>query len=97
MGQKRRRFAAEFKARVALAAARGDRTINQVASRYEVHPHRVSAWKTPAEAYWGGEREGAVHLKQLAELSSYKGVAKKKTPPLAMTRQISINYDLNDY
>ena len=81
MGQKRRRFAAEFKARVALAAARGDRTINQVASRYEVHPHRVSAWKTPAEAYWGGEREGAVHLKQLAELSSYKGAAKKKHPP----------------
>jgi len=33
MGQKRRRFAAEFKARVALAAARGDRTINQVGPR----------------------------------------------------------------
>jgi transposase len=50
MGAKRRRFAAEFKARVALAAMRGDRTINQVASQYEVHPHQVSAWKKELEA-----------------------------------------------
>ncbi len=49
MGQKRRRFAAEFKAKVALAALRGERTINQVAAQYEVHPHQVSAWKKQLE------------------------------------------------
>jgi putative transposase len=49
MGQKRRRFAAEFKVKVALAAWRGDRTINQVAAQYEVHPHQVSAWKKQLE------------------------------------------------
>jgi len=50
MGQKRRRSVAEFKAKVALAALRGGRTIHQVASQYEVHPHQVSAGKKQLEA-----------------------------------------------
>ena len=40
-----RRFTAEFKARVALEALRGDRTIQQIAAEREVHPNLVSAWK----------------------------------------------------
>jgi putative transposase len=45
MGQVRRSFPAEFKARVALAAARGDKTVNQLAGQFEVHPHQIGAWK----------------------------------------------------
>ena len=45
MGQKRRRFPAEFKAKVALAAFRGDRTINELASQFEVHPSQIGTWK----------------------------------------------------
>ena len=44
----RRRFTAEFKARVALAALRGDKTIQEIASRHKVHPNQVSAWKRQA-------------------------------------------------
>ena len=41
----RRRFTADFKARVALEALRGDKTIQEIASRHKVHPNQVSAWK----------------------------------------------------
>ena len=45
MKGKRRQHSADFKARVALAALKGDRTINEVAAHYEVHPTMVTAWK----------------------------------------------------
>ena len=35
---KRRKFSAEFKARVALEAIRGIRTVSDIAAEYEVHP-----------------------------------------------------------
>ena len=38
----RRRFTAEFKARVALEALRGDKTIQQIAAKHKVHPNQVS-------------------------------------------------------
>lgn len=48
MKGKRRQHGADFKARVALAALKGDRTINQVASHFEVHPTMVTTWKQEA-------------------------------------------------
>jgi|TARA_B100001964_G_scaffold221879_1_gene266290 transposase-like protein len=45
---KRRRFTADFKARVALDALRGDKTIQEIASRHKVHPNQVSTWKRQA-------------------------------------------------
>ncbi len=44
----RRRFSPDFKAKVALEALRGDRTIPEIASRHKVHPNQVSAWKRQA-------------------------------------------------
>lgn len=44
----RRRFTAEFKARVALDALRGDRTIQEIAAQHAVHPNQVSTWKRQA-------------------------------------------------
>jgi len=45
MAGKRRKFSGEFKAKVALAALRGDKTLNQVASEFKLHPIQVSQWK----------------------------------------------------
>ena len=45
---KRRRFSADFKARVALEALRGDKTIQEIAVKHKVHPNQVSAWKRQA-------------------------------------------------
>jgi len=47
---KRRQFPAEFKARVALEAIKGQKTIQEIASHYEVHPNVVTAWKRQALA-----------------------------------------------
>jgi transposase len=41
----RRKFTAAFKARVALEAIKGQKTVNEIAAEYEVHPNQVSAWK----------------------------------------------------
>ena len=45
MAGKRRRLGAALKAKVALAAARGDRTTAQLASEFGVHTSQVTAWK----------------------------------------------------
>ena len=44
----RRRFTADFKAKVALEGLRGDRTIQEIAAKYKVHPNQVSTWKRQA-------------------------------------------------
>ena len=45
MARKRRILGDKFKAKVALAAVRGDTTLAQLASRFGVHGNQVSAWK----------------------------------------------------
>ena len=45
MKNKRRDHSAQFKAKVALAAAKGDKTIAELASQYEVHPNQITKWK----------------------------------------------------
>jgi transposase len=45
MTRKRRVFGAAFKAKVALAAVRGDKTTAQLASEFSVHVSQVTAWK----------------------------------------------------
>jgi len=47
MGKRRsrKRYEAAFKARVALAAARGDKTMSELASAFGVHGNLISQWK----------------------------------------------------
>jgi transposase len=44
MGRKRKAHAAAFKAQVALAAFKGDSTVNELASQHAVHPTLIHAW-----------------------------------------------------
>lgn len=45
MKNKRRNYSAAFKSKVALAAIKGDKTIAELASEYEVHPSQITQWK----------------------------------------------------
>jgi transposase-like protein len=41
----RRNFGKDFKAKVALEAIKGEKTINEIAGIYEVHPSMINKWK----------------------------------------------------
>jgi transposase-like protein len=45
MSRKRKSYSSSFKAHVALAALKGDRTANELAAQHAVHPTLVSNWK----------------------------------------------------
>ena len=48
MSGMRKRYDGSFKARVALEAIRGDRTVAEIAATYGVHPNQISTWKKQA-------------------------------------------------
>ena len=50
MGTTRTKFSPDFKAKVALAAIRGEMTINEIASQFGVHGNQVVRWKKQAQA-----------------------------------------------
>ncbi len=75
----RRRFTADFKAKVALDALRGDRTIQEIAAKHKVHPNQVSTWKRQAidglgEVFSNGvDRARSDHEAEVKELHAKIG------------------------
>ena len=50
MKRTRRNHSPDFKAKVALAAIRGDRTVAQLAEQHGIHPSQITAWKEQLQA-----------------------------------------------
>jgi len=75
----RRRFSADFKAKVALDALRGDKTIQEIALRHKVHPNQVSTWKRQAMDGLGAifsngaDKAGADHESEVHDLHAKIG------------------------
>ena len=58
MGRKRRQFSSQFKFTVALEAVKGLKTVNEIASEYNVHPTQVGTWKRQLLAEGPGVFDG---------------------------------------
>ncbi len=75
----RRGFAADFKAKVALEALRGDRTVQEIAAKHKVHPNQVRTWKRQAVAGLGevfsngADRARSGHEAEVKELHAKIG------------------------
>ncbi len=46
----RRNHAAEFKAKVAIASIKGDKTLSELTEQFDVHPNQISEWKQQLQA-----------------------------------------------
>jgi putative transposase len=60
----RKHHGGAFKARVAVEAIAGHKTVNEIASAYEIHPSQVAKWKAEAlqrlpEVLWDGRQAKA--------------------------------------
>jgi transposase len=77
MKKPRRNHSAAFKARVALEAIRGEKTVAEIAAHHEVHATQVTAWKTQllenAAGVFGGEAVAADERERIRELHAKIG------------------------
>src|SRR6056297_2115210 len=93
---KRRNFTDQFKAKVALEALRGDRTIQEIAAKHQLHPNQVSQWKRQAMDGLNGVFEDrpsgeADHGAEKAELHAKIGVSPRASPVRASGRTVVEN------
>jgi transposase len=96
MAGKRKYHTAAFKAQVALAAVKADRTVNELASQYGVHPTLIHGWKKQllsgaAQVFGNGakaagsdaEAEKAERFEHIGRLKMELEWRKKKVGPFA--------------
>ena len=80
MAKKRRRFTAEFKARVVRAALREHKTLAELASQFGVHPSQITEWKRQVlEAIpdvFGRRKAADAKASELHEARLYEQVGK---------------------
>ena len=78
----RRQHTAEIKARVALAAIRGDRTVNEIARMYGVHPTMITKWKKQALSempqVFANRRSAAVRAQEDLTAALYQQIGQLK-------------------
>ena len=83
MPRKRKSHTAGFKAQVALAAVKGDKTVSELASSHGVHPTLIHAWKkqlveNAEELFQGGAKTSSAELEAL-QGQLYEQIGRLKT------------------
>lgn len=76
---KRKRYSAEFKAKVALEAIKGEQTLAELATRFSLHPNMITNWKRQAinnmvNAFdSGSEKNNSINDAQIKDLHAKIG------------------------
>jgi putative transposase len=82
MAGKRKSHTAEFKAQVALAALKGDKTVAELASQHGVHPTLIHAWKKQllagAEDIFGTAAKADDKVAQTLQAQLYEQIGRLK-------------------
>jgi putative transposase len=82
MPRKRQAHSAALKAQVALAALKGDRTVNELASQFGVHPTLIHGWKKQllagAEGIFSNGSKAAVVDAELVQAQLYEQIGRLK-------------------
>ena len=93
MARKRRGFGAAFDAKVALAAAKGDRTTAQLASQFGIYTNQVTAWKKQlmaevAELFADGRKRRTAQATDEGELYEQIGRLKMEVESFKKAAQV---------
>jgi transposase len=82
MAAKRKVHTAAFKAQVALAAHKGDRTVNELAGHYGVHPTLIHGWKKQllagAEGVFGNSAKAAAADAEARQAELFEQIGRLK-------------------
>jgi len=78
MSKKRRTHSPALKAKVALAAVRGDKTVSELAAQFQVHPNQIQTWKrqlldSASEVFQSGSRQTTDQSATIKELHAKIG------------------------
>src|SRR5271170_2174336 len=76
MARKRKSYAAGFKVQVAVAALKEDRIVNELASKFDVHPTLIHGWKK--QLLVGAESIFATGAKTVAVDSAQRGYTSRR-------------------
>jgi transposase-like protein len=80
MKRQRKQYSADLKAKIAVEAVKGQRTIQEIASQYGIHPSQVTQWKkqlveSAAEIFSNG-RDHATEADEQMKAELYQQVGK---------------------
>ena len=83
MRRPRRNHTADFKAKVVLAALRGDKTLAELAEQFEVHANQISQWRQQAIDNMAAKKLKLVPKEEFEALLKENGVS--SLPPVSST------------
>jgi len=82
MSKKRRTFSDKFKAKIAVEAVRGVKTLAQLAAEYQVHPNQISKWKkilvSQASELFGAEKNSTARTEEEITAPLYEEIGRLK-------------------